>query len=133
MIEASRYIDLQFQDRGRGPRYDCYGLVLEVLRREYGITGLPDFSGSYRHTGDRDNIKACIASEAANWNKVSIPKEGDVIVFNIGGWPQHVGICVGERQGQPMFLHIHKGANSTVEPLNSSIWKNRISGIYRYE
>lgn len=130
----AEYIDIPFKEKGRTRKgADCWGLVLLVLKEQYGVTGLPDFRKSYSHTGDREGIKDCVTDEAHNWVKVSEPEKGAVIVFNIGGYPQHVGICTGFKQGKAMFLHVHKGANSTHERLSSSLWNQRIAGIYKYE
>lgn len=133
MIQVENYIGLEFEEKGRGPKYDCWGLHLYIAERAYSITGLPDFRNSYRHTGDRKAISECIGHEKHNWRKVSDPEEGAVIVFALGGIPQHVGTCTGFSKGHPMFLHIHKKINATHERLTSSIWNNRIDGIYVYD
>lgn len=133
-MNIAKYINIPFKEKGRSVNgMDCWGLCTHVLANEYDITGLPDFSDSYNNTGDKNGIKICVNNERRNWKEITEPKESAIIVFNIGGWPQHVGICTGYQQGKAMFLHVHKGINVTHERLASSMWSSRIDSMYIYE
>jgi len=133
VIDVSKYIGVKFAEKGRGPRFDCWGLVMEILDKEYSITGLPDFKDRYAHTGDYIGIGSCIDQEKRNWKEVDAPQEGAVIVFNIKGRPHHVGICTGYQQGQAWFFHVYEGTTAKHERLKSTMWANRINSIYVYE
>lgn len=65
---------------------------------------------------------------AADWQRVERPRPYDVVVFNRGGQPGHVGVCVGRGR----FLHVEEGATSRIEHLASPLHAPRIEGIYRY-
>lgn len=127
-MSYSQYIGLEFADKGRGPAFDCWGLVLHLLEQEQGITGLPDFRSDYAHTKDKASIPGLVDRESRNWQKVDDPQEGDVAVFRIAGKPMHVGYLVDSKR----FLHVHRNINTCMESLDSLIWKNRIEGVYRY-
>ncbi|WP_337052494.1 NlpC/P60 family protein [Pseudoxanthomonas sp. USHLN014] len=65
--------------------------------------------------------------EAAGWERVERPGEGDVVVFNIAGRPGHVGVC----DGRGGFLHCEEGRTSVIDRLSSPLWGSRIEGYYR--
>lgn len=66
--------------------------------------------------------------EATDWVKVSSPKEMDVVVFNQGGEPAHVGVCIGRGR----FVHVEEGSRSRIERLSSPLYKGAIEGFYRF-
>lgn len=72
----------------------------------------------------------CVESpeQAIGWERVDIPMENDVVVFNRFGKPSHVGVCIGNGD----FLHVEEGGKSYVERLSSRMWERRIEGFYRY-
>ena len=65
------------------------------------------------------------------FNRVKLGKEmsGDIISFNIKGFPIHVGIII--QKGT--MLHIMENSKPIIESYVSSKWKNRINSIWRYE
>ncbi|MAO65042.1 MAG: phage tail protein [Balneola sp.] len=126
-MDVSKYIGLEFEDRGRGPKYDCYGLCVRVLEDECGHK-LPDFSDEYIHAHDKFNIPLLVAKERPNWKKVDTPEPGNVVVFSIGGMPLHVGVVLDNRK----MLHIAKGINACIEDFTSKKWASRVEGFYAY-
>ena len=128
MINARRYQDLPFADRGRGDTVDCWGLVQRVYRDEFGIE-LPGYDDSYLTTTDREEISAMIRQEQHHWAAVPLQAAhtGDVVLMRIEGRLTHVGIVLDA----PHFLHALKGAGVVVESWESLIWRRRVVGAYR--
>lgn len=126
-MNLEQYIELEFEDNGRGEKYDCWGLAIRILKDEFNYT-LPDFSKEYSSSNDKFNIPLLVARERTNWNKKSTPEQGDVVLFNIGGYPLHVGIVVSK----DTMIHISKGVNACLEKFTSKKWAKRIEGFYGY-
>lgn len=128
-MNLSEYIGLEFQAHGRGPRYDCWGLVRLFYRNEMGVV-LPKFAGAYFDVKDAENIAPLVDAEkkAGRWEKVSGPEWGNVLLFNVAGRPIHVGVSIDHRK----MLHIEKGKNSVIEEFTSRKWKPRTEGCYRF-
>lgn len=126
-MNLNKYIGLEFEDNGRGPKFDCWGLAIRVLEDEFGHR-LPDFSDEYIHAHDTFNIPLLVAKERPKWERVETPEPGDVVLFNIGGLPVHVGVVVDKKR----MLHIAKGTNACIEDFTSKKWKPRTEGFYAY-
>ena len=121
------YVGLPFEEHGRGPAFDCWGLVRQVLADQYKIA-MPDYSGTYVTTNDRDSIPREITKAAATWDKVESAQEGDVIIISVAGKPMHCGLVL--RPGY--MLHCRDNVGSCVENYDRPQWSSRIEGIYRY-
>lgn len=89
----------------------CRVLVAEILAA-HGIP-LPDVARP---------------EDAAGWSRVDRARELDVVVFNLGGRPAHVGLCLDAVR----FFHVEKGSSARIERLTSPLWQPRIEGIYRF-
>lgn len=107
---------------------DCWGLVVEFYRIEFGVE-LP----LYKNVNYDDNTKS--VDELARqenmrdkFYKVEDKQFGDVVVFNVRGYPIHVGIVANRNQ----FLHSCQNQKSSLARFNSPRWKNKIDGFYRY-
>lgn len=125
-INPAPYLGMPFADHGRGPAFDCWGLVRHVLQLERGIT-LPDYGGSYPSHRDHASVAAAIRQGAVTgWARHDAASVGAVVVFNIVGRPWHVGLVVAPDR----FLHIPEGETSCVERLSSPMWARRIEGFY---
>jgi cell wall-associated NlpC family hydrolase len=125
-IATTPYIGLPFADHGRGPAFDCWGLVRHVLQRERGIE-LPDYGDTYPSHRDHSGVAGAIEQGAVvGWRRVETPCVGCVVVFRIAGRPWHVGLVVGADR----FLHIPEGETSCIERLSAAMWARRIEGFY---
>jgi len=117
---------------GRGPSaYDCWGLVRDVMREGLGVT-LPSYV-EYADSvigGDGERVLMEKMQTLTCWESVPIEEARpfDVIVLNIAGHPNHVGVICMDKQ----FLHVERGGESQIERYKSRRWKSRIEGIYRY-
>lgn len=122
------YVGLPFQDHGRGPAYDCWGLVKMVLREHYAIQA-PDFGDLYEDSHDRVGIPTAFnVGPVEDWRRVDFPQEGDVVILRVKGRPMHCGLVVGSGY----MLHAHPENGSCLEPFDSHRWTRRIDGFYRH-
>ena len=115
--EISKYLDAVYvKDARTHKEVDCYGLCYlynkEILEIE--IPKYADFNI------DQDKFK-----------KIKIGKEypGDIILFDIKGYPVHVGIII--QKG--VMLHIMENSKPMIENYNGPKWEKRINSIWRYE
>lgn len=119
-------IGLPFKAGGRGPvYYDCYGLVRLFYEKCYEIT-LPTHTGYSETLTERSS--AMIAANLCEWVEVADPQYGDVILFNIDGRPNHIGIYLD----RDTMLHTSRSKDSCIEKFKRSYWLNKIEGYYRY-
>lgn len=128
MVEVDDLIGVPFRMCGRGPEfYDCYGLVMELKRRECGLI-LPDYENI------RDYVQAAqiISLEKRLWRECEC-KPGAVPLYYINGLGSHVGYVLDKFD----FIHTHKDSGGvTIEPL--AVWENRLvkgdlgTGYYEY-
>lgn len=130
MIEAwvAPYVGLEFEDHGRGPRYDCWGLVRTILAEHYGVSA-PDFGSVYTSTEDRDTVSQAFTNGPADeWVKVDHGQEGDVVILLVAGKPMHCGLVVGPNT----MLHARPKTGSCIENYDRPAWNRRVEGFYRH-
>jgi cell wall-associated NlpC family hydrolase len=122
-------VGLPFKEKGRGPDgYDCWGIVREILDKEFGITGLPDYVGSYTSVGDKRSVSAAVtAGLAEGWQRVDKANDGTLVILRLAGRPWHCAIAVNSE----WMLHVVEGANTCLERMDSMVWNDRIEGYYR--
>lgn len=130
---AGKWIGHPYADHGRGPSYDCWGLVRAVLAAEAGIT-LPDYADAYTAANDRLSVASAVELGLADgWKRVELQQAFDLLILRIMGRPWHCGLIVAPG----LFLHVpppdKQGRQmlSCIERLDSPHWSRRIEGIYR--
>lgn len=107
-------------DDGPNAPLDCYGLVIEVGRRQ-GVNYPPrSFSKEHRVNA------ALMASQMNVWKKCE-PEPGAVVLFKIRGVACHVGVVVDHDK----FIHTWEASGGVVVERLSE-WQRRIVGFYRY-
>lgn len=125
------YIGLPFSPDGRTKTgLDCWGLVQLVYREQLGIE-LPSYSGVYTMTTKEKlrEVAQIMDTESRKWAKVDKPQDFDVVRLRTNArLAYHVGIVIRRD-----FLHITNEIQSTREPLNGLLWKDKIQGFYRHE
>ncbi len=127
-MRCSDYIGIPYKERGRGfDGVDCWGLVC-LMYADMDID-VPSYLHEYITSSDIDSVATAINKNKTHWRKVEAPDVGDVLVFNIMGFPCHVGVYVG--QGD--FIHSFRGTAVCVERLNSISWTRRLSEVYRWQ
>ncbi len=105
---------------------DCLGLFILLHAERFG-RAIPDpecsMAGAvHRRVAEaqRDIYKPVAFSDAA---------EGDAILIRAGGHPIHVAYCLGP----DLMLHTEDEAGSIVERWQSSRWRPRVEGLFRYQ
>lgn len=111
-MDFSDFVGLPWEDRGRGPAFDCWGLFVVAFRAATGIE-LPSHDGNYSSAAAKAETAAIFAGDIGDWTKVTFQQEFDgAVMFN--GGALHVGLVV--RPGQ--MLHMPRGRSSVIEPLS---------------
>ncbi len=123
-----RYFDLlgkTFRYGGRGPdHYDCYGLVMELYRRQ-GID-LPE----YESFADPRLIDAGLSDGRERWvTGIDQPEPGCMVMFRIHPpYVSHIGVMLDSLR----FIHIMHKTSVVVERIDSLLWRDKLAGYYRY-
>lgn len=126
MIDVNRYIGAPFAEKGRGPAYDCWGLVHAIYREQLGID-VPSYDDRYFRTLDK-NIPGILTAESKKWTRVRWAQPGDVVLFRIKGRVRHVGIVTAPGR----MIHTLAGCETCIERYDTPLWRPRIDGFYRY-
>lgn len=123
MIKVKDLVGVPYKDHGRDyTGMDCYGLVIEVLRR--GGINLPD--AFYADTSiDTNKSVLEILEKGIPNTEIERPEEWAVVEILVLGQPSHVGVCLGDGT----FIHALKNIGTVVEPL--SRYRHKIKGYYR--
>ncbi len=128
----NKYIGIEYQDKGRGPKYDCLGLVRAILMNEFNIA-IPSFAETYQTADEyrqlwvREELNL-LCGDAGGFDKVELPEEGDVILFKTGKFVNHCGVMYDHEQ----FVHIQRGKHACLGRIDDLEWKNKIEGYYRH-
>lgn len=126
-MDFSDFVGLPWKDRGRGPEYDCWGLVVAVFAAGTGIE-LPSHDGLYTSAAARAETAQVFAGEVGDW--LEVPRDSEVpfdaaVMKIAGGF--HIGMIV--RRG--LMLHMPRAKLSVIEPL--SRFEAVLLGIYRHK
>lgn len=127
------YLTIPYLDKGRDPStgLDCWGLVRWWYAQELDIA-LPEH-GSLTSIGtDLAALQDAIRVQLHNWQPVTQPQWGDLLLVRLLGRPIHVGICLGDADGEPRFLHAREGVGVAVSRMEDPRWKDRIEACYRH-
>ena len=127
-MDFNKYIGLPYKQNGRTETgVDCWGLARLVYAQELGIE-LPSYADLYQGSWD-EQVTKLIEHSKDGWQQVQDPQPGDLCVFNIYGEPAHVGVYVGNDK----FLHSREGLDTVIDSVNSSQWRKRLDGYFRYK
>ena len=128
MLDRALWLDLiglPFKHRGRGPdAYDCYGLVLEIYRRQ----GIIIFDTGY--PTDQGEQAKLIEGHLYRWKKVP-QGPGVVLLFRQGALGQHVGMQIDHDR----FIHATESYNQVkIDRLSvgAPVPQNLVIGAYQY-
>ncbi len=92
---TQKWIGAPFADKGRGPAYDCWGLLWAVLRVQFGVE-VPSYPGVSGEMDNRDQVKELFEApaELERWEEVPAGQErpGDGVLIRMrrrlpGGLP----------------------------------------------
>lgn len=123
MSEVRDLIGTPYKVHGRSKEegFDCYGVIIEMVKRDYGIE-LPDVD--YKSLDEQEFIRNQIHTLACV-EKIDNLQEKCIIELSIRGIPMHVGYYIGDG----MFIHSRQRFGTIIEPV--SRWKSRIMGVYK--
>ena len=127
------YIGIEFENKGRGEKCDCWGLVRRVYQEQFGIS-IPSFT-EYESADDIKEVAKLIKGKEEGkgdtWQEVKEGKEvfGDVAIFRIAGAPVHIGMVIGDNK----MLHVEKGIDSCIENYKNMRWTRRLHKFYRHK
>ena len=121
-MDYSDLIGTRFKIHGRSKEegFDCYGLAIEVLRRN-GIKMVDVF---YDTLDNRKEVHDIIHNIIPN-QKIDKAEENCIIEIDVRGEPLHIGVYI--RNGK--FIHTTSRKNVVIEPLR--LYKNKIVGYYK--
>lgn len=107
---------------GRGPNYDCFGLLIEVAKR-YGII-LPNET---TNATPEDNHNAFLRG-ITYFTRLDNPENYCMVLLAPHmKFSNHCGFVLE----YPRFVHCWEKTNVTIEKLDSLFWKPRVRGFYR--
>jgi len=123
-VAVNSLVGAPFESGARGPlSFDCWGLVLHVLREVYAIEA-PDWD---LKTEEKLRTRRIIAAEIASerWHKVEALAGGEVVIAAQAGREHHVGIviCGG-------ILHAEQSIGVHFEPID--LFKRRFQKVAFY-
>lgn len=120
-MEYTDLLGTKFKVHGRSKEegFDCYGLAIEVLRRN-GIVLKDVFYDDLKNRKTvHDNLHCVIPSV-----KLEKPQRNCIIEISVHGEPLHIGVYIGNG----MMIHTTSEKNVVIEPLRR--YKNKILGYY---
>ena len=123
MIIVKDLIGIPYKPHGRDDSgMDCYGIVIEVLRRK-GFS-VPDVFYQDTALGTNKTVLQTLENSIPN-TKLDGPEEGAVVEIFVMGQPSHAGVCLGDGT----FIHALKKTGVVIEPL--SRYRHKIKGYCR--
>jgi len=126
---ASQYIGIPWRSNGRTIKgFDCWGLVIHVLYKHFGIRIEDSITADGSRTVER--VRAFIRqrdTKMDDWRLVDEPGDGDIVVMgNRHGVPTHCGIYIDNG-----VLHCEEGIGCVFEVVSMIRWP-RLT-FYRYQ
>lgn len=117
------------------PPFGCFFLVAEVLREEFDIDDIPDYTEHELLSDGIDTYqrRAIVIKTVLDDRCTPIDKgdqeAGDIVTIRASEYPIHIGIVVADN----WMLHCSDGINTVISRLDDPVYKNRIEGFYRVE
>jgi cell wall-associated NlpC family hydrolase len=133
--QFNKYVGLPYKNFGRDPvadgGVDCYGLILYILKKEFGINVKEHSDATYFEQNEPATAKKIIeySSDIRDWVDVDIKdiQAGDVVLMSIKGYPIHMGLAISKTH----MIHVFFGANAVIERFDTFKWEKRIWGVKR--
>ena len=123
MSEVRDLIGVPYKIHGRSKEegFDCYGVVKEMVRRDYGIE-LPDVD--YKSLDEQEFIRNQLHTLACV-EKIDNLQNKCIIELSVKGLPIHCGYYLEEG----LFIHSRQRFGTIIEPI--SRWKSKLVGVYK--
>ena len=105
---ASDFIGMKWVNGGRGPHFDCWGLVHHVYHHIHGTT-VPLYAGV--DATDPNKVAEAFVSgiESPDWLKIETPVDGCTVAMGLFGKVTHVGIYIDAPPGHVLHCLTKKG------------------------
>lgn len=134
---ARSYLGTPFHHGGANEHgVDCAGLLLAALRdlgwtdwqpASYGRHIQPNaLTAALNRFCDRVDLNCPIT--LYNTEGAAMMEAGDLLLFAVGGQPQHLAIANGEGG----MIHCHEGVGRVVEHGIDAGWMRRLVGVWRW-
>lgn len=109
--------------------HPCLALVVDVLHNEYGLIAGDLDTGSYiGPLRQRAELALELLQQRCVEVSPSNRKAGDIVLFDVAGYPAHVGILINAND----VMHVpHEDNRPCIERLVSPYIKARVLGYYR--
>ena len=102
---------------------NCWELAVLFYDRVFGISLYHIYSGPIPE--DRKDKKNLIYTNMGEFEEVTIPEFGDIVLIKLFGVESHIGVFVGSG----MFMHTTRNTGCVMDRVDK--WKKMIVGYYR--
>lgn len=129
MLWVKKWIGIPYKCGGRdiSSGLDCYGLVVEVYKKELAIT-LPKYdliTPENRAECSDSLLRTELYSKCLKKESVEDIEEFDILLFNSKGRPLHIAIAINDS----LMIHSDELVGSVIEDYRSNKWKKRLYQI----
>lgn len=101
---------------------DCWGVAVRFYDLEMGM----ELKRYYdKAPNDREVANKLIYSSMGDFEKVTSPRFGDIVLINLYGIEAHIGIFINEQQ----LLHTQERTGCILDRMDK--WKRLVVGYYR--
>lgn len=123
--EARKLLGVPFKHQGRNEKcgVDCVGIAV-IIAKKLGLK----IEDNTSYGVWPNNYQLINEIKKAGLKKVENPKPGDILIFKIKKYPQHLAIMTDKG-----ILHAHQAVGKVVEHTFTDKWKKRLVGVYRLE
>ena len=134
---ARSWVGTRFHHQGRVKRsrshrggVDCLGLLVGVAG-ELALALASADERDYSHQPDHARLRRRLAELLKELPKAHMAP-GDIVLLNIAGNPQHLGIVSDDAQALGL-IHAYAPAKAVVEHRLDGWWEARIEAVFRVE
>lgn len=153
VAQARSWLGTKYHHQGRLKRddsdnlggVDCVGLVMGIAKElalrsadndrllaEFDETGYSMHPDGVSLQSFLDKHLRCV-KVSAHETVVSKIRPGDVLLFKLFEYPQHVGIATNCASSSIGFIHCYSGSGQVVEHLLSPAWQRMLVAAYRFK
>ena len=128
--DYSPYIGIPYLKGGRdiGEALDCWGFVVLIYKELYSVT-LPIYQQITPNNAIDKTSGELVETELYKICSVhDVAKEGDILIFSVGGRPLHIGIALDNHT----MIHCDRNVGSVVENFRIRKWQMRLHKICRH-
>lgn len=127
---ARSWVGTPYRHQGRSARgMDCAGPLIRIAH-EIGIGHKFDDELIYSRNPETFSLKRKM-DELLLWIEPAEIKPGDILLFRIDAYPQHVSIAVDYYLGGLAMVHCYSRVGKVVEHRLAKIWLARLIQAYK--